>query len=127
MREKNTAEMMKPEQHANTFQGGSADARAYRRRSVLWPATLKVGQHTFVCQIWNMSLGGARIKMDLPLRDGASVMLVIAGRGDIPACVSWCEDGEAGLEFVIPADEVRILFLDRAQSLGFERFDGPKS
>lgn len=127
MHEKNIIDTAKPEQHVNTFQGGSADARAYRRRSVLWPAKLNVGQHTFVCQIWNMSLGGARIKVDLPLQDGASVMLAIAGRGDIPACVSWCKGGEAGLEFVIPAEEVRILFLDRAQSLGFERFEAPNA
>lgn len=110
---------------AHTFRGGSADARAYRRRSVLWPAKLIVGQHDFNCQIWNMSLGGARIKIDLPLKDNATVVLAVAGRGNIPAKVSWCDDGKVGLAFAMPPEEVRVLFLDRADSLGFETFNTP--
>ena len=102
------------------FIGGSADARAHRRRSVLWPACLKVGQHDFTCQVWNMSLGGARIKIDIPIKDGTSVVLSIAGRGDLPAKVCWSETGVAGLEFQIPTEEVRVLFMDRLQSLGLD-------
>lgn len=102
------------------FVGGSADARAHRRRSVLWPATLKVSRHNFPCQIWNMSLGGARVRIDVPLKDGAEVTLVIAGRGDIAAKVCWSDSRAAGLEFAIPPEEVRLLFMDRLQSLGLE-------
>lgn len=102
------------------FVGGSADARAYRRRSVLWPAKLEVGRHDFDCQIWNMSLGGARVRLDMPIKDGAKVMLSIAGRGDIPAKVRWSDDRAAGLEFLIPPEEVRIMFMDRLQTLGLD-------
>lgn len=102
------------------FVGGSADARAYRRRSVLWPATLKVGRHDFNCQIWNMSLGGARVRIDMPIKEGSNVMLTIAGRGDIPANVRWSDSSAAGLEFKISPEEVRILFLDRLQTLGLD-------
>lgn len=118
----NTQKNTDPETHASPsdFIGGSADARAHRRRSVLWPACLKVGQHDFSCQIWNMSLGGARIKIDIPIKDGADVVLTIAGRGDLPAKVCWSETGVAGLEFQMSTDEVRVLFMDRLQSLGFD-------
>lgn len=102
------------------FVGGSADARAHRRRSVLWPATLKVGRHDFTCQIWNMSLGGARVRIDVPLKEGASVTLAIAGRGDIAAKVRWSDQRAAGLEFGIPPEEVRLLFMDRLQTLGLD-------
>ena len=102
------------------FVGGSADARGYRRRSVLWPAKLIVGRHDFRCQIWNMSLGGARVRLDLPIKEGAGVRLIIAGRGDIPATVRWFRNDTAGLSFNIPAEEVRLLFLDQLQSLGLE-------
>ncbi len=102
------------------FVGGSADARGYRRRSVLWPAKLLVGRHDFQCQIWNMSLGGARVRLDLPIREGADVRLIIAGRGEIPATVRWFRNDTAGLSFNIPAEEVRLLFLDQLQSLGLE-------
>lgn len=102
------------------FVGGSADARVHRRRSVLWPASLKVGRHNFSCQIWNMSLGGARIRLDMPIKEGAKVTLTIAGRGDIPSKVRWFENNAAGLEFSIAPHEVRVLFMDRLQVLGLD-------
>ncbi len=108
------------EQSPPEFIGGSADARGYRRRSVLWPAKLIVGSHDFQCQIWNMSLGGARVRLDLPIREGAAVRLIIAGRGEIPATVRWFRNDTAGLSFNIPAEEVRLLFIDQLQSLGLE-------
>lgn len=110
----------KPDAKPAEFLGGSADARAHRRRSVLWPATLKVGRHDFTCQIWNMSLGGARVRIDVPLKDGAAVTLAIAGRGDIAAKVRWSDNRSAGLEFGIPPEEVRLLFMDSLQTLGLD-------
>ncbi len=115
-----TDETPECEQKPAEFIGGSADARSYRRRSVLWPAKLKVGRHDFECQIWNMSLGGARIRLDLPIKKGADVTLLIAGRGEIGATVRWCRNDTTGLSFNIPAEEVRLLFLDRLQSMGLE-------
>ncbi len=115
-----TEEASECEQKPAEFIGGSADARSYRRRSVLWPAKLKVGQHDFKCQIWNMSLGGARIRLGLPIKKGADVTLMIAGRGEIGATVRWCRNDTTGLSFNIPAEEVRLLFLDRLQSMGME-------
>lgn len=103
-----------------SFVGGTADARAYRRRSVLWPAKLKVGRHDFNCQIWNMSLGGARVRLDMPIKEGVDVVLSIVGRGDIPAAVCWSEDSAAGLEFKVSVEEVRVMFMDRLQTLGLE-------
>ena len=70
-----------------------------------------------------MSLGGARVRLDLPIKEGASVKLTIAGRGDIPATVRWFRNDTAGLSFAIPADEVRLLFIDSLQSLGLEPVD----
>ena len=67
-----------------------------------------------------MSLGGARIKIDIPIKDGADVTLAIAGRGELPAKVCWSEGDVAGLEFQMSPDEVRVLFMDRLQSLGFD-------
>lgn len=110
----------KQKQRPLEFLGGSADARGHRRRSVLWPAKLEVGRHNFECQIWNMSLGGARVRLDLPIKEGADVTLTIAGRGQIPATVRWFRNNTAGLSFAISSDEVRLLFLDSLQSLGLE-------
>lgn len=103
-----------------SFVGGSADARIHRRRSVLWPARLIVGSHEFRCQLWNMSVGGARIKIDVPLKAGTHVLLKVMGRADLPATIRWCEGEAVGLSFRISADEVRLLFMDRAQMLGLD-------
>lgn len=70
-----------------------------------------------------MSLGGARIRLDLPIKKGADVTLSIAGRGEIGATVRWCRNDTTGLSFNIPAEEVRLLFLDRLQSMGLETPD----
>lgn len=110
-------------QHLPEFLGGSADARGHRRRSVLWPAKLQVGRHNFECQIWNMSLGGARVRLDLPIKEGADVKLTIAGRGEIPATVRWFKKDMAGLSFAVSSEEVRLLFLDSLHSLGLEPAD----
>lgn len=67
-----------------------------------------------------MSLGGARVRLDMPIKEGSGVTLAIAGRGDIPATVRWFDDNAAGLEFTIPSEEVRILFMDRLQVLGLD-------
>lgn len=98
----------------------SADARSYRRRSVLWPARMVVGEHEFRCQVWNMSLGGARIKIDIPIKPGTEILLRVMGRADLPATVQWCDAGAVGLCFTIDPEEVRLLFLDRAQMLGLD-------
>lgn len=118
--QQNISDAEKPAAKPAEFVGGTADARAHRRRSVLWPAKIEVGRHNFSCQVWNMSLGGARVRLDVPIKEGAGVTLVIAGRGDIPAVVRWSDNNAAGLEFIMPAEEVRLLFMDRLQVLGLD-------
>ncbi|MBL4788176.1 MAG: PilZ domain-containing protein [Kordiimonadaceae bacterium] len=103
--------------------GGANDAgdhRNFRRRSVLWPAQLLIGQHTFTCQIWNLSLGDARVRIDLPFQEGTNLKLVIADRGEIPSVVSWSVEGSMGLEFQVGANTVRKMFKDRLHVLGLD-------
>ena len=92
--------------------------RKLPRRSVLWPAKLRVGKHDLACQIWNLSLGGARVKVDLPLQEGVKLVLTIAGRGEIPATVAWAKGDLLGVAFDISTKSVRRLFEDRLHVLG---------
>ena len=92
--------------------------RRYKRRTVLWPATLHVGQHDFSCQIWNLSLGGARVRVDIPLKEGTEITLKVPGRGDLPAVIAWSEQGALGLDFTVPKSLVRTMFKDRLHILG---------
>jgi len=98
----------------------SKDNRRFRRRSVLWPAKLVIGRHHISCQIWNLSLGGARVRVDLPIKEGTVLLLSVVGRGDIPASVSWVDDEAMGLAFDAPAETIKEMFKDRLHILGLD-------
>lgn len=98
----------------------TVNRRAYPRRSVLWPAQITVGKHVFTCRIWNVSLGGARIKVDIPLRIGAKVLLSVMSRPVVPAVIAWTEDEALGLEFDADIKEIRAIFRDKLDTLGLE-------
>ena len=92
--------------------------RQYSRRSVLWPAKLTVGVHEFSCQVWNLSLGGARLRADIPLKNGTKVILDIPERGRLPGEIVWARNEALGVDFTIPKDRVRKMFEDRLHVLG---------
>jgi len=90
-------------------------------RSILWPATIRVSSHEFHCQIWNMSLGGARVRLDVPLREGAELYLSVLSRDEIPAKVVWTDNESIGLEFQVDLEAVKELFKDRLHILGVDQ------
>ncbi|GAK34250.1 MULTISPECIES: PilZ domain-containing protein [Iodidimonas] len=97
------------------------DRRTHPRRSVIWMGTLKVGDFSFSCRVLDLSLAGARIKLALPLKRNAAVTLSITRCGDLPAEISWHKDDRLGLNFTIPAAEVRRLLGPSAvSSLGLD-------
>ena len=98
----------------------SHDSRAYKRRSVLWPAKLLIGRHEISCQIWNLSLGGARVRVDLPIQEGTELILSIEGRGQISAAVIWVENEAMGLDFNVPSNTIKSMFEDRLHILGLD-------
>jgi len=98
----------------------SAENRDFRRRSVLWPAKILVGKHELSCQIWNLSLGGARVRIDLPIQENTEVKLCIADRGELAATVAWSANGSLGLDFLVKADVIKRMFEDRLHVLGLD-------
>ncbi len=101
----------------------SEDNRDFRRRSVLWPAKILVGAHEFSCQIWNLSLGGARVRIDIPIQDGTDVMLLVPERGEVKARVAWSANGSSGLDFLVGSDVIKRMFKDRLHILGLDAKD----
>ena len=98
----------------------SQDSRSYKRRSVLWPAKLLIGRHKISCQIWNLSLGGARVRVDLPIQEGTDLILSIEGRGELSAVVVWTENEAMGLDFRVPSSTIKRMFEDRLHILGLD-------
>ncbi|WP_231727247.1 PilZ domain-containing protein [Kordiimonas lipolytica] len=108
---------------AEEAQAEGLDSRRFKRRSVLWPAKIRVGKHELSCQIWNLSLGGARVRVDLPLQDGVEIELVMTGRGEIPATVAWAKGELLGVAFNVGPDVIKRMFEDRLHVLGLSEDD----
>jgi hypothetical protein len=83
------------------------------------PVALRMGGAVRGCAIVDLSLSGARIKIDVPLQVGAAVALRHGAYGDLPANVVWVAGGEAGLAFSLTEDTIRYvtdMLIDRLKS-----------
>ena len=57
--------------------------RKHKRRTVVMPATLYVGAYEFRSMLYDISLGGVRMKLDLPLARGAEVKIRIKDKSKL--------------------------------------------
>lgn len=98
------------------------DRRNHPRRSVIWLGTLRVGEFSFPCRVLDLSLAGARIRLSLPLKKDASVILCISRCGDLPAKVAWHQNDTLGLDFTLPPRELSLLLGESAvKTLGLDQ------
>ena len=95
--------------------------REFPRRSVLWPGKIRIGRHEFPCQVWNVSLGGAKVRVDLPLKEGTDLTLVIPARSiEMPARIAWQSGDLLGIVFIIPSEHIRKIFGESVRMLGLD-------
>lgn len=81
--------------------------RANKRRTVVWPATLYVGDFEFRSMLYDISLGGVRLKLPLPLARGTEARVKIKNKITMNTRVVWCAGEFMGLKFSDPIDVVR--------------------
>lgn len=95
--------------------------RVLVRKSVLWPAFLHINGHKIPCQIRNLSIGGMRIKLDLPFNDGINAVVEVP-RYDLKldAKIAWQSDGFFGLQFIDAPDTVHEQFNEGAAIVGVD-------
>lgn len=91
--------------------------RTFKRRTVVWPAILVVNEFEFKCMLYDISLGGVRLKLDLPLATGTLVHIKIKNFDYTDALVAWHADAFVGLEFVEGQEYMKEFFGDYAQKL----------
>ena len=94
------------------------DKRKHPRRAVLWSGKLQFGKYQFDCQIWNVSLLGAKVKVGLPLKEGSTVELMMDKFGSLKGEVKWQHDGSLGLQFEEPPEKVMLAFGSSVIRLG---------
>ncbi|WP_268939762.1 PilZ domain-containing protein [Paremcibacter congregatus] len=82
--------------------------RKHNRRTMVQPAVLGIGSFDFECTAYDVSLGGIRIKADLPVERNASVYVQMRHRLRQNAKVVWAADGFMGLRFIDPPEKVKM-------------------
>lgn len=81
--------------------------RKHNRRTVVQSATLAIGSYNIDCTAYDISLGGIRLKVDLPVAGGTNVYVQLKNRLKQTAKVIWSADGFMGLNFLEPPERVR--------------------
>ena len=123
----NKAQAKSAPAEAEKESGEDGHQRQFRRRSVLWPAKLRVGNHEFTAQVWNVSLGGAKLRVDLPIKEGTATAILIPAKGiEIPAEVVWQSGELLGVFFSFDAERVKDIFENSATVLGLDAPDSGK-
>lgn len=92
--------------------------RKSNRQNVLLKSKIDVGSYYFEALAYDLSLRGAKIKLNLPLERGSDFVISFRDNKNIPSKVSWIKNGFIGLEFKYSPDRVKNIF----GSLG-ERLD----
>ncbi len=97
-------------------QSGS-DKRRHPRSAVIWPAVVSTPEGERKCTVLNLSVGGARIKVDDLSRADVAVQLRIVGVGRFPSRIAWQRNDSVGLEFAL-APEVAAFAIRHALQNG---------
>lgn len=85
------------------------DKRRLARRHVLLKALLDTGHYEFECMAYDLSLKGAKLKLDLPLETKCEVHVLVKDSPLIPAKVVWAKEGFIGLEFGMTVKQVQVI------------------
>lgn len=79
--------------------GDQANRRVDPRAKVRWWAQLEIGGDRFACNIFDISLGGAKLSIADPLPLRAPIRLLMPPFGHFTGEIAWQSGGVAGLEF----------------------------
>lgn len=80
------------------------------RQNVLIKSKIDVGSYYFDVVAYDLSLRGAKIKLNLPLERGSSFLISFKDHHQIPSKVSWVKNGFMGLEFSYTPEKVKDIF-----------------
>ena len=78
------------------------------RLDIRGQARLKIGADFWRVEVRDLSQGGAKLMIDVPLQVGEEAVVTIDGLRSTKAIVRWQEDGHTGVEFIprLPFDEL---------------------
>lgn len=93
-----------------------ADQQRHARSWVLYMARLTVGAEEVDCEVLNVSMGGAKLRLSKPVDCGARVALTIDPHAPLPAKVAWQSGQDLGIEFLCGEAQARQLLKELLQN-----------
>jgi len=75
------------------------ERRAYERRNVQWSARIVLPEGAFACTVYDLSLGGARVRLVAQLQKNQRVRLDLEKIATLNAEVVWLGIGMVGIRF----------------------------
>jgi hypothetical protein len=96
----------------------TGDGRTTPRRTVLLAGSIVHNRQRFPCRVRNVSAGGLKVQIDVPLAPGTPVHAELPRFGRFPAVVAWVEGGMMGLVFPEGAAGGLARFGEAAAKLG---------
>ena len=78
---------------------GLSYTREYERREILTKGKIKNGQCWHDCLIINLSVRGAKIRIDSAFQQGGDVLLQIGNFGEFDGVVAWHNAQDIGITF----------------------------
>ena len=82
--------------------------RKHNRKTVVQTATIKVDGFYFDCTAYDVSLGGIRLKVDIPIKSGTSVLIQMRNKLKQAARVISTADGFMGLRSIESPERVKV-------------------
>jgi hypothetical protein len=92
------------------------ERQQHPRRSVYVTARLTSNDHAEDCEILNVSVGGAKIRVAADSKLSDMVALTIGTHGSFPAKVAWRKETLVGLEFMGDREESSRLIWDLVEN-----------
>lgn len=88
----------------------TGERRRHARSAVTWAGWLETGNGDMIeCGVVDLSVGGAKVVLEKPIKTGARVMFKSPRFEPISARVAWSEEGVVGLQFLDGAERVMRL------------------
>jgi len=88
------------------------DLQKHPRYATLCPGTLVVGAEEVACEVLNISVGGAKIRVAEPIDADTPVCLKIQHVGEFSGRVAWCNGTTLGVEFQVELSEFARIIED---------------
>jgi PilZ domain len=75
------------------------ERREHGRHKALWWAEIEMATGRFTCSVFDLSTGGAKLRVPRSIPEKEQLMLVIPPFGQFAGEVIWSDDAQAGIQF----------------------------